>query len=126
MPRHLAIATAIGTGIYSLARNQGIKYALRLKNKEDKLWKGLYPHKGSRWIVRGSIAAGDLARQIKDSDNPEMDAQIPFKQSTPGSSNKARRGRGGNSGRYTKCRCGPNRNRGRSSFSKFKRSRNRF
>ncbi len=60
----------IAPEIFKYASRYIPRFAYKAKRFEDKMWKGLYPHKSSRWIVRGSLLAGDAARQIKDSYTP--------------------------------------------------------
>ncbi len=74
MPRHLMTGLRIGQEISKYA----VKYLPKFKRYEDRIWKGLYPHKSSRWVVRGSLVAGDVARQLyNEGSTPFEGGQIP-------------------------------------------------
>ncbi len=117
MPIHHRIPGIIGQGIS--------KYAPAARNvlSSDKLvlnraWTG-FKHKSSivSGIRTGLFAGGAIGSFIRESDNPEMDAQVPFFNGSKAyKSSKTRGGRGGYRRRYTKCRCRSNKYRRRSSY----------
>ncbi len=97
--------------------SQGRKY-------EDKVWRGLYPHKSSRWVVRGSLVTGEIAGSIYRSGEPP-EVYGPNVQYPSGKQDQARHRQFRNSNRYSirnkSCRC-RRQSRSRKSYS----SSNRF
>ncbi len=125
MPIHHRIPGIIGQAIsrYGPAGNKLLQSDKLVLNKA---WTG-FKHKSSIVSgIRSGLFAGGVAGQfIRDSDNPEMDAQVPFFPQTS-SPYKARGGRGGYRRRYTKCRCRSNKYSRRSSPYRSRKLRNRF
>ncbi len=120
MPIHHRAPIIIAQGISKL-----FPYAKRAKVFEDKVWKGLYPHKGSRYVVRGSLVAGDIAgtlyRDSIDGTDYAPNVSTPYKQDQT----RHRRGRWSsysNSKRHKRCRC---RRQSRSSYTKSSSNRRR-
>ncbi len=119
MPIHHRIPSIIGQAI-----SKGVGPAKGILASEKLVlnyaWKG-YKHKSSivagiRTGLFGGAVGGSF---IRDSDNPEMDAQIPFGNGFKASSqNKTRNRRGGNRRRYAKRGCRPHKYRRRSSSRK--------
>ncbi len=103
MPIHHRIPGIIGQGISRFAPT-GKKLFESDKLVLNKAWTG-FKHKSSivGGIRTGLFAGGTVGQFIRDSDNPEMDAQIPFSNgSSPYSQNKTYRGRRRKCYRYDK------------------------
>ncbi len=102
-------AARIGQAIFRYGRKSGFLY--KAKRYEDKVWKGLYPHKGSRWAVRGSLVAGDVARQLYNQ------GTTPFESGQTPTNNPYKKGNSrfntsrGSRRRKKYCRCGDSRKR---------------
>ncbi len=109
MPIHHRIPGIIGQAI-SKGRGPAISLVNSDKLLLNQAYKG-FKHKSSivGGIRTGLFAGGVIGSFIRESDNPEMDAQIPFFNGSKTSSPyQARRGRGRYSRRYSKCRCRSN------------------
>ncbi len=108
----------LGKSIYQ-NRYQISRGAYQVSKAERHMLNKVYAPFGKRGVAAARGAAhgltiGGIAGSfITDSDNPEMDAQIPFSggQSKTGPSNKTRYRRRRNGRRYSKCRCRSNRYR---------------
>ncbi len=120
MPIHARLPQIIGQAI-----SRGAPGTKALVNSEklalNYAWKG-FKHKSSivGGIRTGLLGGGIIGSIIRDSDNPEMDAQIPFNGSQAGSQNKARGRRRGYGRRYPKRGCRPYKHSRRSS-TRFRR-----
>ncbi len=101
----------------------GSKYV----QKENKIWKSLYPDKHKRRIVRGSLALGSGLETFRSDDGVDDTDGTVFKPNASNPFTKARGGRARRTGRrYSKskfhCRC----RRQSSKYGKSRSSRNRF
>ncbi len=118
MPIHHRIPGIIGQAISRFAK-PGKALVDSDRMVLNYAWRG-FKHKSSivSGIRSGLLAGGVAGSYIRNSDNPEMDAQVPFGPKTPASSqNKTRYRRRGYGRRYPKRGCKPNRYRRRSRFS---------
>ncbi len=123
MPIHHRLPTIIGQAI----TKYGARTLYADKLVLGKAWTG-FKHKSSivTGIRHGLLAGGVTGSFIRDSDNPEMDAQVPFYGPSASSQDKARNRRGGKRRRFTRNYCPPHSDRRRSRFRKSYSGRNRF